>query len=305
MKVGPPQGGRREGAPSMQEKGKRRASPSPKAGPSKQAWSEQVMGGPPGSAVYCPTSGAPVEQSADRSWSVVEAYLQRCLESLERLLVARKEEVQGVQEERDGAQQELDGVRREQDLAWKDKDVTVGTAVEQLSRLQELEVQTGHLQVWAEAVEVVMQQAGGSGAWETQQGFSAGEVQAAVERAWWQEEWLANEAASGWRGVFYWAREHCILLDRASAALGSIHDGLARMPGDLPPELGQGVMQMGHLLAGHQQRATADPGAWWEMATDVGEPLPRQPEVLATVVAQWEVFMVGRVVGLGSEEKEE
>ncbi|KAG5735337.1 hypothetical protein E4T56_gene11055 [Termitomyces sp. T112] len=59
---------------------------------------------------------------------------------------------------------------------------------------------------------------------------------------------------------------------------------------------------MGCLLAGHWWRATADPRAWWEMATDMGEPLPRQPKVLATVVAQLEVFMVGRVAGLGLEE---
>ncbi|KAG5330514.1 hypothetical protein C0989_008877, partial [Termitomyces sp. Mn162] len=103
MKVGPLRGGQREGAPSTQEKGKQRASPSPEAGPSKQARGEQVMGGPPGSAVYSPTSGAPVEQSVDRSWSVAEAYLWRWVESLERLLVTREEEIQGVREERDGA----------------------------------------------------------------------------------------------------------------------------------------------------------------------------------------------------------
>ncbi|KAG5333408.1 hypothetical protein C0989_005835, partial [Termitomyces sp. Mn162] len=102
MKVGPLQGGRREGAPSMQEKGKRRASPSPKVGPSKRARGEQ-----------------------------------------------------------------------------------------------ELEVRMGHLRARAEVAEVAMQQAGGSGAWETQQGSSAGEVWAAAERAQWREEWLANEAALG------------------------------------------------------------------------------------------------------------
>ncbi|KAG5348565.1 hypothetical protein C0989_009842, partial [Termitomyces sp. Mn162] len=185
MKVGPPWGGQREGAPSTQEKGKRRASPSPEADPSKRARGEQVMGGPPGSTVYSPTSRAPVEQSADRLWSIAEAYLRRQVESLERLLVAREEEIQG----------------RERDLAQKDKDVAVGTAVEQLSRLQELEVQTVHLQAWVEAAEVATQQAGGSGLRETQQGSSAGEVQAAAERAWRREEWLANEVASGWRGV--------------------------------------------------------------------------------------------------------
>ncbi|KAG5732691.1 hypothetical protein E4T56_gene16817 [Termitomyces sp. T112] len=296
MKMGPPRGERREGAPSTQEKGKQRVSPSPKVGPSKRAQGEQVMGGPPGSVVYSPTSRAPIEQSAGRLWSVAEAYLWRRVEALEWLLVARKKEVQG------------------------DKDVTVGTAVEQLSRLQELEVWTVHLQAQVQVAEVAMQQTGGSGARETQQGSSAGEVQAAAERVWWQEEWLANEVASGWRGVLHewfphflspklstdsisidWAREHHILLDGASAALGSIHDGLVRMPGDLLPELGQGVTQMGRLLAGHWWRAIADPGAWWEMATDMGEPLPGQPEVLAIVVAQLEVFMVGRVAGFGSE----
>ncbi|KNZ75523.1 hypothetical protein J132_02857 [Termitomyces sp. J132] len=305
MKVGPPRGGRKEGAPSRQEKGKWRASPSPEVGPSKRARGEQVMGGPPGSAVYSPMSGAPVEQSADRLWSVVEAYLRRRVEGLEWLLVARKEEIQRVREERDGARRELDGVWRERDLARKDKDVAVGTAAERLSRLQELEVRTVHLQARVEAAEVATQQAGGSGVRETQQGSSAGEVWAAAERARRWEEWLANKAASGRRGVLYWAREHRILLDGALAVLGSIHDGLARMPGDLPLELGQGVTQMGRLLAGHRRRATADPGAWWEIATDVGEPLPGQPEVLAAVVAQLEVFMVGRVAGLGSEEEGE
>ncbi|KAG5348868.1 hypothetical protein C0989_007624, partial [Termitomyces sp. Mn162] len=203
MKVGPPWGGWREGAPSMQEKEKQRASPSSKVGPSKQARGEQVMGGPPGSAVYSPTSGAPVEQSADRLWLVAEAYLRCQVESLERLLVARKEEVQGVWEERDGAQRKLDGVRRERDLARKDKDVAIGTAAERLSCLQELEVWTVHLQAQAEAVEVAMQQAGGSGARETQQGSSAGEVWAAVERARRREEWLANKVASGQRGVLH------------------------------------------------------------------------------------------------------
>ncbi|KNZ78046.1 hypothetical protein J132_02337 [Termitomyces sp. J132] len=140
MKVGPPWGGWREGAPSTQKKGKWRASPSPEAGPSKQACGKQVMGGPPGSAVYSPTSGAPIEQSADRSWSVAEAYLRCWVESLERLLVAREEEIQGVREERDGAQWELDRVWRERDLAQKDKDVAVRTAMERLSCLQELGV---------------------------------------------------------------------------------------------------------------------------------------------------------------------
>ncbi|KNZ82262.1 hypothetical protein J132_03776 [Termitomyces sp. J132] len=280
------------------------------------------MGGPPGSAVYSPTSEAPVEQSADRSWLVVEAYLRRRVESLEWLLVAHEEEVQGVWEERDGARQELDRVRRERDLAQKDKDIAVGTAMEQLSCLQELKVRMVHLQAQAEVAEVAMQQQEAQGhrrlsrvpalgkSGRRQRGRGSGRNGLPVRRPWASEEcfvsgFLASCLLSTDSISIDWAREHRILLNGALAALGSIHDGLARMPGDLLPELGQGVTQMGHLLAGHRRRATADPKAWWEMATDMGELLPRQPKVLAMVVAQLEVFMVGRVAGLGLEEEEE
>ncbi|KAG5333217.1 hypothetical protein C0989_006078, partial [Termitomyces sp. Mn162] len=111
-----------------------------------------------------------------------------------------------------------------------------------------------------------------------------------------------DKARKEW-DLAYWAREHHILLNGASAALGSIHDGLARMPRDLLPELRQGVMQMGHLLAGHRQRVTADPGAWWEVAMDMAEPLPGHPKVLATVVAQLEVDLVGRIAEVDSEKE--
>ncbi|KAG5731708.1 hypothetical protein E4T56_gene725 [Termitomyces sp. T112] len=147
----------------------------------------------------------------------------------------------------------------------------------------------------------------GSEVWGAQQGPSVGVTQEMAERAQQQEEWLANKAASGQWGVLheYWAREHCILLNRASVALGSFHDGLVRMPGDLPPELGQVVMQMRRLLAEHQQRAMADPGAWWKVVTDVRELLPEQLKVLAIVVVQLEVAMVGRIAEVESEEEGE
>ncbi|KAG5349033.1 hypothetical protein C0989_006466 [Termitomyces sp. Mn162] len=153
------------------------------------------------------------------------------------------------------------------------------------------------LEVW---VEVVGQQLEGSGTRGTQWGPSVEVTRVTAERAWQQEEWLANEAASGQPGVLYWAREHCILLDGASAALESIHDRLVRMPRDLLPELGQGVMQMGRLLAEHRRRATADPGVWWEVAVDVVELLPGHPKVLSIVVAQLEVDLVERIAEVDS-----
>ncbi|KAG5724408.1 hypothetical protein E4T56_gene15981 [Termitomyces sp. T112] len=289
MKIGPPWGGRREGAPATRNKGKWRASSLLEVGPSKRAQGEPAMAGPPGPTVYSPTSGALVEQSAGGSWSITKAILQRQAEELERLLATCREEVRRVGEERDGFWRELDEAWKEWDLARRDKDIAVGTATEQLLQLQELQACMRLLEAWGEAAG---QQTEGLGMRGTQWGPSAEATQATVERARRQEEWLANEAALGW--------EHCILLDGVSAALGSIHDGLARMPGDLPPELGQGVMQMGRLLAGHRQRATADPGAWWEVVVDMAEPLPGHPEVLVMVVAQLKVDLVGRIAEVDS-----
>ncbi|KAG5725244.1 hypothetical protein E4T56_gene12710 [Termitomyces sp. T112] len=130
MKVGPPQGGRREGAPTTRDKDKWRASPSLEVGPSKQAWGEPAMAGPPGPTVYSPTSGALVEQSVGGSWLVAEAFLQCQAEELERLLVICGEEVHRVGEERDRLWRELDEARKEWDLAHRDKDIAMGTATE-------------------------------------------------------------------------------------------------------------------------------------------------------------------------------
>ncbi|KAG5349635.1 hypothetical protein C0989_002647 [Termitomyces sp. Mn162] len=149
MKVGPLWGGQREGAPVMHNKGKQRASPLPEAGPSKQAWGELAMVGPLGPTVYSLTSGALVEQSAGGSWSVAKAFLQHWVEELERLLATCGEEVRRVEEERDGLQKELDEAQKKQDLAHRDKDITVGTATEQLLQLQELQACMRPLEVWA------------------------------------------------------------------------------------------------------------------------------------------------------------
>ncbi|KAG5335004.1 hypothetical protein C0989_002590, partial [Termitomyces sp. Mn162] len=138
MKIGPPQGGWREEAPLIRDKGKQRTFPLPEAGPSKWAWGELVMAGPLGPTVYSLTSGALVEQSVGGSWSVAKAFLRRQAEELERLLATRGEEVHRVGEERDGLRRELDEAWKERDLACRDKDIAVGTATERLSQLQEL-----------------------------------------------------------------------------------------------------------------------------------------------------------------------
>ncbi|KAG5730596.1 hypothetical protein E4T56_gene17464 [Termitomyces sp. T112] len=117
MKIGPPWGGWREGAPTTHDKGKWKASPLPEVGPSKQAWGELALAGPPSPTVYSPTSGTLVEPSVGGSWSIIKALLWRRAEELERLLATRGEEVRRVGEERDRFWRELDKARREWDLA--------------------------------------------------------------------------------------------------------------------------------------------------------------------------------------------
>ncbi|KNZ79435.1 hypothetical protein J132_09970 [Termitomyces sp. J132] len=180
MKIGPLWGGWREEAPTMHNKGKWRVSPLPEAGPSKRAWGEPAMVGPPSPIVYFPTSGALVEQSVGGSWLIAKAILQHQAEELERLLATCGEEVCRVEEKRDGfwrkldkarreldkarreldkarrkldkAQRELDKAQKEQDLACRDKDIAVGTATEQLLQLQELQVHMRPLEAQVEAV---------------------------------------------------------------------------------------------------------------------------------------------------------
>ncbi|KAG5332548.1 hypothetical protein C0989_006916 [Termitomyces sp. Mn162] len=152
MKIGPPQGGWREGAPTTRDKGKWKASPSLEVGPSKWAWEEPAMVGPLGPTVYSPTSGALVEQSVGESWSIAKAFLWRRVEELERLLATCGEEVHRVGEERDGFWRELDEAQKEQDLVHRDKDITMGTAIEQLLQLQELRAHMRPLEARAEAV---------------------------------------------------------------------------------------------------------------------------------------------------------
>ncbi|KAG5719765.1 hypothetical protein E4T56_gene18547 [Termitomyces sp. T112] len=117
-----------------------------------------------------------------------------------------------------------------------------------------------------------------------------------------REDWLANEAASGRAGVLCWVQEHQVLLDGASAAFALIQDGLAQMPVGQPPELQQGMVRVGRLLAGHQWHNAVAPGSWWEVAADMREALPGLVEVLAVVRAQMEIDMGVEMVGVLGEE---
>ncbi|KAG5734847.1 hypothetical protein E4T56_gene644 [Termitomyces sp. T112] len=240
MKIGPLRSGWREGAPAMCNKGKWRASPSLEAGPSKWAWGELVMAGPPSPTVYSPTSGALVEQSAGESWSIAKALLQRRAEELERLLATCREEIHRVGEERDGFWRELDKARKERDLAHRDKDITVGTTMEQLLQLQELQACIRPLEAQAEAAG---QQLEGLGMWGTQRGSSAKVTQVTAERACQWEEWLANEAASGQQGVLHKLGQGALHPPRQSVSGAGIH---SRWVGEDAQESPAGIGAGGH-----------------------------------------------------------
>ncbi|KAG5732236.1 hypothetical protein E4T56_gene11475 [Termitomyces sp. T112] len=137
---------------------------------------------------------------------------------------------------------------------------------------------------------------------EWEMALEGGLLQVELEVARWREDWLANEAASGHMGILCWVREHWVLLDGASVVFASIQDGLAQMPVGQPPELQQGMVRVGRLLAGHRQHNAVAPGLWWEVAVDAGEALPGLAEVLAVVQAQMEVDLGVGMAGVPGEE---
>ncbi|KAG5339334.1 hypothetical protein C0989_004664 [Termitomyces sp. Mn162] len=77
------------------------------------------------------------------------------------------------------------------------------------------------------------------------------------------------------------------------------------MPRDHLVELGQGVGQMGKLLAEHWQKNMVEPRSWWELATDVGEPLPGYSKTLAMVVTQMKVDLVRRMMEVVLKKEED
>ncbi|KAG5334850.1 hypothetical protein C0989_002787, partial [Termitomyces sp. Mn162] len=144
---------------------------------------------------------------------------------------------------------------------------------EELLEVQGLQEQLVQSEVWVEQRAEV-----GQGAAEAER------ARAEVSRQ--QEEWLANEVALRQRGII------CLCLNA-----GWI--GMDAWGADV--KVGAGVLADGVVVG----RTLADPGAWWEVAANVGEPLSGQLEVLAIVVAQMEVDLVGGVVWRISEEERE
>ncbi|KAG5728484.1 hypothetical protein E4T56_gene19561 [Termitomyces sp. T112] len=255
-KVGPLQGGQREGASSAADRGKQRASLLLGAGPSKSLRGHECtlgMGFKFSRACAFDHRGLPLQAGGGSN--------------------------DGIDSTGGGAPMGKGGLRR-------------GAGGE------------GGIQAGAEHLGV-----GGNGASvgeeveERGMAPEGGSLQAELEEVRRREDWLVNKAALGRTGILRWVWEHQVLLDGASVAFASIQDGLVQVSMDHPPELQQGIVRVGRLLAEHWQHNAVAPRSWWEVAVDVEEALPGLAEVLVVVWAQMEVDLgIGMAGALGGEE---
>ncbi|KAG5734198.1 hypothetical protein E4T56_gene1183 [Termitomyces sp. T112] len=276
-----------KGASLAVVQGKRQASLPLGAGPSKRPRGRKSSAGPPESSLFSPAPGVPLEQSLSPPVPIpliTEVFLHEQVEALTTSLAVWEGELQRAREDRDVARTEKEAMERE-------RNTSVHVATEQVlevrglrERLMQMEGQP------TEEAEGRGQVPEGDALWM--------ELEAARRR----EDWLANEAASGYTGILCWVREHQVLLDGASAVFASIQDSLTQGSVAQPPELQQGMAQLERLLAGHQQCNAVAPGLWWEVAADAGEALLGLAEILAVVRAQMEVNLgVGLLGGPGRE----
>ncbi|KAG5337228.1 hypothetical protein C0989_010163 [Termitomyces sp. Mn162] len=281
-KAGLSWGGWGKGASSAVICGKRRASPSSEAGPSKRPHGRKPSAGPLESLLFSPTLGVPLERSSSPPMpipSIMEVFLCKQVEALTSLLAAREGELQRAREDRDVAQMEKEAMEQE-------RNTLVCVAMEQALEVWGL---------WERLTQIEGQPVGEA---EGRGQVPGGDVLwAELEVARRREDWLANKAALGHAGILCWVWEHRVLLDSASAAFALIQDGLTQGSAVQPPELQQGMVQLERLLAGHWQRNAVALGLWWEVAADAEEALPGLAEVLAVVRAQMEVNLGIELLG--------
>ncbi|KAG5348918.1 hypothetical protein C0989_007160, partial [Termitomyces sp. Mn162] len=186
--VGPPWGGQREGASSVADRGKRRASPPLEVGPSMRPWGHEPMAGPSRFHVYSPTLGVPLGQASSSPEplpSITEVFLCKQVEVLMAALTAWERELLWVREDQDTVQAEKEV------LEWA-QNTSVQVAIEQAP------------EVWG-LWECLMQ-------WEVRPRVGVedwgmapedGSLGAELEAAWQREDWLANKAALGHVGILH------------------------------------------------------------------------------------------------------
>ncbi|KAG5348841.1 hypothetical protein C0989_007835, partial [Termitomyces sp. Mn162] len=119
-KAGFLRGGQEKGASSAVICGKRQASPSSGAGPSKRPRGREPLAGPPESLLFSPTPGVPLEQSSSPPApipSITEVFLCKQVEALTTLLAAWEGELRWAREDHDMAQTEKEAMERERNTS--------------------------------------------------------------------------------------------------------------------------------------------------------------------------------------------
>ncbi|KAG5349055.1 hypothetical protein C0989_006350 [Termitomyces sp. Mn162] len=187
-KVGLSRGGQGKGASSAVIRGKRQASPSLGAGPSKRPRGRKPLARPPESLLFSPTPGVPSEGLSSPPVPIpliMEVFLCKQVEALTMSLAVWEGELRRVRENRDMAQMEKEAMERE-------RNTLVHVVMEQALEvrglrecLMQMEGQpTGEAEGWGRVPE-------GDALWA--------ELEAARRR----EDWLANEATLGRAGILH------------------------------------------------------------------------------------------------------
>ncbi|KAG5348948.1 hypothetical protein C0989_007003 [Termitomyces sp. Mn162] len=187
-KVGLLWGGWGKGASSAVIRGKRRASPSLGAGPSKRPRGREPSAGPPESLLFSPTPGVPLERSLSPPApipSITEVFLCKQVEALTTSLAVWEGELQWAREDCDMAQMEKEAMEQERNTLVH---VATERALEAQGLRERLTQMEGQPAGEAEGQGQVPE---GDALWA--------ELEAARQR----EDWLANEAASGHAGILH------------------------------------------------------------------------------------------------------
>ncbi|KAG5349065.1 hypothetical protein C0989_006227 [Termitomyces sp. Mn162] len=185
-KAGFSQGGRGKRASLAVICGKRRASPSLGAGPSKRPHGRKPSAGPPESLLFSPTPGIPLEWLSSPPApipSITEVFLRKQVEALMMSLAARQGELRRAREDHDVAWMEKEA------MEWE-RNTSVRVATEQALEVRGLQEHLMQMEGQpAGEAEGRGRVPGGDALWA--------ELEAARQR----EDWLANKAASGHAGI--------------------------------------------------------------------------------------------------------
>ncbi|KAG6894409.1 hypothetical protein C0992_006230 [Termitomyces sp. T32_za158] len=265
------------------DKGKRKAAPSlepvrqvcRRASPVRPV----AKAGLSGSHVFSPMSGHPVP-----ALGVMQAQLEEVQAEAARWRLEaeelRREQVRGyalAQEQ----EEELGRVMRKRDEAGRARDLL-------LCEWDEFRERRGVQDDEVERLRVQLARAAGLGEGVGPVVITAAEIDVlmqglreAHELEGHRREWLLRKVAGARDDALTWAWEHHLLLDRLSSEVLYIVEEAASVA--LPPELAQGVVRLGRLMAVHCHCNLLDPRSWLEAFVDGLQDSPSVEEIVEIV----------------------